>query len=226
MGPRAARKYDDTDDALLTPLGEFMQRRNAELSLTVSTVAQRVGMSRASWYRIARGESASPGMHLLRGLARVYRVRAAELFALAASAEATPSPSVTRPGSHAPEAGDALWRCHYERRHRAGSTVEVRLDLQNLSDRAWVGAEVRSVHPGWIDLAEASTTAPRVRPLAAPGHPAAVQLPPTSPGEWAQASLAMPTPPGPGAFAAALGLHLGNPPRLAGSGALLLIETR
>ena len=62
MGPRAARKDDDTDELPLTPLGEFMQRRNAELGLSVAAVAQRVGMSRATWYRISRGESSSPGV--------------------------------------------------------------------------------------------------------------------------------------------------------------------
>ena len=61
MGQRANPPDDDDEAATLTPLGEFMQRRNAELGLSVSAVAQRVGMSRATWYRIAQGESSSPG---------------------------------------------------------------------------------------------------------------------------------------------------------------------
>lgn len=220
MGPGAARPDDDeTADTLLTPLGEFMQRRNAELGLSISDVARRVGMSRASWYRIARGESTSPGLHLLRGLARVYRVPAAEVFALAASIDAPAAPSPARHVGRIADAGDALWRCHHDRRHRPGALVEVRLELLNLSDRPWAGAEVRVLHPGWLH-------APDAEAAAAPALVAAdAPLPHTPPGDWVQARLALQAPRAKGLFASCLTLHLGKAVPSSGAGAFILIET-
>jgi transcriptional regulator with XRE-family HTH domain len=187
---------DDDEAAALTPLGEFMQRRNAELGLSVSAVAQRVGMSRATWYRIARGESASPGLHLLRGLARVYKVRAAELFTLVANSDPTPAPALTRAraGSHLPEAGDALWRCRHERQARPGTLIAVELELLNLSDHPWRGAEVRPVHDGWLPMRSGAA-----RTLGGPqggGGLASCTAPlqPTGPGEWALARLTLRAP--------------------------------
>ena len=188
---------DDVDEAsALTPLGEFMLRRNAELGLSVSAVAQRVGMSRATWYRIARGESASPGLHLLRGLARVYKVRAAELFTLAAYSDPTPAPALARAraGSHLPEAGDALWRCRHDRQARPGALITVELELLNLSDHPWQGAEVRPVHDGWLPLRGGAVRTVG-GPLGGVG-PASGTAPlqPTGPGEWALARLTLRAP--------------------------------
>ena len=47
MGPGDARsdQDDDADAVLLTPLGEFMQRRHAELGLSVAAVGNAVGSS-------------------------------------------------------------------------------------------------------------------------------------------------------------------------------------
>lgn len=228
MGPRAARKDDDTDDALLTPLGEFMQRRNAELGLTVSTVAQRVGMSRASWYRIARGESASPDLQLLRGLARVYKVRAHDLFALAASTDAPlppPSPRPSLQGAHREaEAGDALWRCRYDRRVRPGALLEVQVELQNLSRQAWQGAEVHALHDTWLSLGQAPAPA---QPACGVGRGlprCSTPLPSTGPDEWAQASLALRAPLTTGAWILYLALRLDPRALPAGTGAILCIE--
>jgi transcriptional regulator with XRE-family HTH domain len=224
---------DDDDEASpLTPLGEFMLRRNSELGLSVSAVAQRVGMSRATWYRIARGESASPGLHLLRGLARVYKVRAAELFTLAAYSDPTPAPALARAraGSHLPEAGDALWRCRHERQARPGALITLELELLNLSDHPWHGAEVRSVHEDWLPL--------RGGALRFPGGPQGVggpascraPLQPTGPGEWALARLTLRAPLVTGEWALCLALcnvPAGAPAAVtAGAGAFVLMETR
>ena len=226
MGPGAALNDDDTDDALLTPLGEFMRRRNAELGLSVAAVAQRVGMSRATWYRIARGESASPGLHLLRGLARVYRVRAAELFALAASADALLSTPQARTSSSAGDAGGVLWRCRYERRVRPGTMVEVQLELLNLSDRPWVGAEVHCIHEGWLPL-RFDAAAPRQSLHASRGVPLLkAVLAPTPPGDWVQTRIALQAPSTKGHFVACLALYAEHPLLPTGTGAFLLIETR
>ncbi len=229
MGPRAARKDDDTDELPLTPLGEFMQRRNAELGLSVSAVAQRVGMSRATWYRIARGESASPGLHLLRGLARVYKVRAHELFALAASTEAPPPPPTALPSqrpSRAAEAGDALWRCRYDRQVRPGALLEVQLELLNLSHQPWLGAEVHALHDGWLPLGEGRAHAQSARGERS-GLPSCIAaLAATGPGEWARADLDLRAPLVAGPWVLCLVLHSGPKALPAGAGALVAIEVR
>ena len=215
---------EEADAALLSPLGEFMQRRNAELGLSVSVVAQRVGMSRATWYRIARGESASPDLRLLRGLARVYKVRADELFALAANTATPPAPSPAKAAQPRHEAGDVLWRCRHERRVRAGTWVDVQLELRNLSDRAWTGAEVRSFHDGWLRLGEAGKspqpgcgTGPGLPPCRAP-------LAPTGPGEWVQAQLRLRAPPAAGPCVFCLALCM--PPAMSptGAGVFLFVD--
>lgn len=226
MGPRASPTDKENDAAPVTALGEFMQRRNAELGLSVAAVAQRVGMSRATWYRIARGESASPGVRVLRGLARVYKVRAAELFALAAYAD-TPAPAArTRASGPAREAGDALWRCRYERQVRPGSWVDVQLELRNLSDRPWLGAEVRALHDAWLPLGDA-------RARAQPAHSedrgpprCCIPLATTGPGEWVQASLKLRAPLVSGPCVFCLALYPGPAAPPVGTGVFLLIETR
>lgn len=216
----------DDDAALLTPLGEFMQRRNAELGLSVATVAQRVGMSRATWYRMARGESASPGVRLLRGLARVYKVRAAELFALAAYVD-TPAPaSRTRAPAAAREAGDALWRCRHERQVQAGSWVEVHLELQNLSDQPWLGAEVRGMHDAWLPLGDGDARGSKACGKGSSLPACRAALAPTGPGEWVQARLTLRAPPAPGRCVFCLVLCTGSAMEPMGAGAFLLIEAR
>lgn len=216
---------DDDAAALLTPLGEYMQRRNAELGLSVSAVAQRVGMSRATWYRIARGESASPGVRVLRGLARVYRVRAAELFALAAHAD--PSPSASRPQGTNPgrEPGDALWRCRHERRVRPGSWLDVHLELRNLSDQPWRHAEVRGLHDTWLVLGESDPRAQRACGEGRGLSSCRARLAPTGPGEWVQAQITLRAPL---AFGSCIFcLHLYTEPSMGpvGAGVFLVMET-
>lgn len=228
MGRRTALTDPKPDDdaVLLTPLGEFMQRRNAELGLSVAAVAQRVGMSRATWYRMARGESASPGVRLLRGLARVYKVRAAELFALAAYADTPTSAPRTRVPAPAREAGDALWRCRYEQQVQAGSWLDVHLELQNLSDQPWLGAEVRGVQDAWLPLGDGE-----VRTSKACGQGRGVpacraELVPTGPGEWVQARLTLRAPPAPGPYVLCLVLSIGPAMQPMGTGVFLFMETR
>ncbi|MBK9359644.1 MAG: helix-turn-helix domain-containing protein [Rubrivivax sp.] len=232
MGPRAARKDDDTDELPLTPLGEFMQRRNAELGLSVAAVAQRVGMSRATWYRISRGESSSPGVRVLRGLARVYKVRATELFTLAAYSEPAPAASRAHTSSHAPEAGDALWRCRHDRQVRAGSALDVGLELLNLSDHPWLGAEVRGLHDDWLPLRDAGPRPSHLAGVRRGQLPWRTALPPTGPGEWALARLTLQAPPAAGEWVVCLALcsapstpHAGTGTGT-GAGAFVFIETR
>lgn len=228
MGPGAAlhQPDDDADAALLTPLGEFMQRRNAELGLSVAAVSQRVGMSRATWYRIARGESASPGVRVLRGLARVYKVRAAELFALAEHIDAPP---VAPPGPAArplPEAGDALWRLRYEQRVRAGTWVDVQVEVRNLSGQTWRQAEVRGLCDAWLLPGHPGE---RLQPGHADHHDLPLGralLPTTAPGEWAMARLTLRAPSAAGHCIYCLTLHTGDTAAPAGTGVFLSVETR
>ena len=218
---------DDDEASALTPLGEFMLRRNAELGLSVSAVAQRVGMSRATWYRIARGESASPGLHLLRGLARVYKVRAAELFTLAAYSD--PAPVATRAragGGHAPEAGDALWRCRHERQVRPGASFTVELELLNLSDRPWQGAEVRALHDDWLPLRDGALRSSPTQSDARGLAPCRTPLTPTGPGEWVQAQLTLRAPLAAGDWILCLDLCVAPATPPAGAGVFVFIETR
>ncbi len=226
MGPAASQKEQEPEAALLTPLGEFMQRRNAELGLSVAAVAQRVGMSRATWYRIARGESASPGLRVLRGLARIYKVRAAELFALAAYADAPAPAPRNRPTGPAPETGDALWRCHYERQVRPGAWLDVQLALRNLSDRPWLGAEVRAVHDRWLLLlGDGHARAPQACGAGNGLPPCRAALAPTAPGEWVQVCLTLQAPltRGPCVFCLMLQTNPAMPS--SGTGTFVCIET-
>lgn len=227
MGPGAALKnpIEEADAALLTPLGEFMQRRNAELGLSVAAVSQRAGMSRATWYRIARGESASPGLRVLRGLARIYKVRAAELFALAAYADAPAPAPRNQPAGPAPETGDALWRCQYERQVRPGTRLDIQLALRNLSDRPWLGAEVRGVHDRWLPLGDGHARAPQACG-AGNGLPSCcAALAPTAPGEWVQACLTLRAPLTLGPCVFCLMLHTDASAPAPGAGVYLFIET-
>ena len=228
MGPGDARsdQDDDADAVLLTPLGEFMQRRHAELGLSVAAVAKRVGMSRATWYRIARGESASPSVRLLRDLARVYKVRAAELFALAADADLPSSTARTRAPVATREAGDVLWRIRYEQQVRAAAWIDVHLALQNLSDQPWLAAEVRGIHDAWLllgdDAARPSKACGQGRGQAACSAP----LAPTRPGEWGEAFLTLRAPLSTGSGVFCLALFTGPSMQPTGTGAFLFIEAR
>lgn len=220
MGPgiTLSDQQREADDAPLTPLGEFMQRRNAELGLSVSAVALRVGISRATWYRIARGESASPGVRVLRGLARVYRVRAPELFALAACADWPSTASRARAVDPTGEPGDALWRCRYERQVRAGSWIELRLELLNLSDQPWLDAQVRGIHDAWLPLGDGDA-----RPAKGCGEGRA-QLVPTGPGDWVQTRLILQAPVGTGPWVFGLALYTQDSLLPLGAGALVVVE--
>lgn len=239
MGLGSSADDDDDEASLLTPLGEFMLRRNAELGLSVSAVAQRVGMSRATWYRMARGESTSPGMRLLRGLARVYQVRPAELFTLAAYSDPTLGPApANRCSSHAPQPGDVLWRCRHEPQTRPGGWLTVELQLLNLSGAPWREAEIRPVHRDWLPLHP--QTPPAGTRLRALGEAASctATLHPTEPGEWTQARLMLRAPESPGDWLLCLALQrgpadpLGDEPavepahRLGSAGAVIRLETR
>jgi transcriptional regulator with XRE-family HTH domain len=218
---------DDDEASALTPLGEFMLRRNAELGLSVSAVAQRVGMSRATWYRMARGESASPSLQLLRGLARVYKVRAHELFTLAASTDPSPPAAVSPQDTlRAAEAGDALWRCRYDRQVRPGALLEVQLELLNLSRQPWQGAEVHALHDGWLLLGNDPVPS---QPACSAGYGlprCSSPLPSTGPQEWALASLALRAPLVAGAWVFCLALRFDPQALPAGAGAFLCIEAR
>ncbi len=227
MGQGPVLADEDDESAALTPLGEFMQRRNAELGLSVSAVAQRVGMSRATWYRIARGESSSPGVRLLRGLARVYKVRAAELFTLAAYSD--PAPVATRAragGGHAPEAGDALWRCRHERQVPPGASITVELELLNLSDRPWQAAEVRGLHDNWLPLRDGALRPSLTHSDARGLVPCRTPLTPTGPGEWVQAQLTLRAPLAAGDWVLCLDLCTSPAAPPAGAGVFVFIETR
>lgn len=228
MGPRDAHEHKEQDDdaAPLTPLGEFMRRRNADLGLSVAAVAQRVGISRATWYRIAHGESASPGVRVLRGLARIYRVRAAELFALAAYASAPAAASRTRPAGPTPEAGDALWRCRHERLVRSGSWLDVQLDLLNLSDRPWLDAEVRGLHQAWLPLGDQAIGRQPACGYARGVPPCCAPLAPTGPGEWVQARLTLRAPLAIGPFVYCLSLQTQPGALSTGTGTFVYVETR
>lgn len=225
MGPAASQKELEPEAALLTPLGEFMQRRNAELGLSVAAVAQRVGMSRATWYRIVRGESASPGLRVLRGLARIYKVRAAELFALAAYADAPAPAPRNRPTGPAPETGDALWRCQYERQVRPGAWLDVQLALRNLSDRPWLGAEVRGVHDRWLLLGDGHARATQACGNSDGLPPCCAALAPTAPGEWVQTCLKLRAPLTRGPCVFCLTLHTDASAPSSGTGTFVCIET-
>ncbi|MFO1341084.1 MAG: helix-turn-helix transcriptional regulator [Burkholderiaceae bacterium] len=215
----------EPDAAWLTPLGEFMRRRNAELGLGVATVAQRVGISRATWYRIARGDCASPGIRVLRGLARVYRVRAAELFALAAQVDLPPAPRPAAAASTAErEAGDALWRCRYPRQVGRGAWLPVELELLNLSDRPWQRAEVRGFHEAWLTPGGAGAAAGDPRGRADSAARCRAPLPSTGPGEWARVPIRLLAPAEPGAWVFCLCLHLDASAPPIGAGALLAVE--
>ena len=225
MGPgRAPRDDGEDDSAPLTALGEFMQRRNAELGLSVAAVAQRVGMSRATWYRIARGESASPAVHLLRGLARVYRVRTAELLALAAGVDMQPPAPKAMPAAPLREAGDALWRCRYERQVRPGALVEVGVDLLNLSDQPWLHAEVRGIHDAWLALGLHDEHPTRACGQGRGLPPCGAALAPTAPGEWAHAQMLLRAPLASGPCVFGLTLRLDPMGQPVGHGALLTLE--
>lgn len=229
MGPGASptASEPEPDGPLLTPLGEFMQRRNAELGLSVAAVAQRVGMSRATWYRIARGECASPGLRLLRGLARVYKVRAAEVFALAADVDPRSSLTHTTAPDTGRQAGDALWRCGYDRRVRAGTWVDVHIELQNLSDRPWLGAELRDLHDAWLWLPDGPSPSTPLRAGYQEPTICRETLPPTRPGEWVTSSLSLRAPLAVGRWVFCLALNTepaGDQP--AGPGMCLLLETQ
>lgn len=226
MAPTDEQNEDDADAVPLTALGEFMQRRNAELGLSVAAVAQRVGMSRATWYRIARGESASPGVRLLRGLARVYKVRAAELFALAAYVDTPASATGSRASGQAREAGDALWRCRYERQVRPGDRVDVLLELRNLSNQPWLGAEVRALHDGWLPLTPGSAYGPLAGGDGHDPRRSCAPLAPTGPGEWVQAQMALRAPPIPGPCVFCLVLYPGTAAVTAGPGVFLFVDAR
>lgn len=217
---------EDAGVALLTPLGAFMQRRNAELGLSVAAVAQRVGMSRATWYRIARGESASPGIRVLRGLARVYKARAAELFALAAHTGPPTAASRVGATTAAWDAGDALWRCRHERQVRAGSWVDVQLELLNLSNQPWLSAEVRSFHDAWLPLGEGDARPARARGDGRGLPPCCAALAPTGPGEWVQARLTLRAPLTLGPCIFCLALYTGPSAMPVGCGIFLFIESR
>ena len=216
----------EPDGPLLTPLGAFMQRRNAELGLSVAAVAQRVGMSRATWYRIARGECASPGLRLLRGLARVYKVRAAEVFALAADVDPRSSLTHTTAPDTGRQAGDALWRCGYDRRVRAGTWVDVHIELQNLSDRPWVGAELRGLHDAWLCLPDGPAPSTQFRAGDERQTTCRETLAPTRPGEWVATRMLLRAPLAVGRWVFCMALNAepaGNQP--AGPGLCLLLET-
>lgn len=228
MGPRDPDDHLEKDDetALLTPLGEFMRRRNADLGLSVAAVTQRVGISRATWYRIAHGESASPCARVLRGLARIYRVRAAELFALAAYASAPPAAIRPRAAGPTPETDDALWRCRHERLVQPGSWLDVQLELQNLSDRPWMGAEVRGLHPAWLQLSDQSMSLQAACGYDSGVPPCCVPLAPTGPGEWVQARMTLRAPLATGPFVFCLSLHRQTGQSVTHTGAYLYVETR
>lgn len=221
MGARNPPNEDDTVGAAtpLTPLGDFMRRRNVELGLSVAAVAQRVGMSRATWYRIARGECVSPGMRVLRGLARVYKVAAADLLALALDTPAE-APVAGTPAP-APEVGDALWRIRHPKRVLAGSGVELRLDLQNLSGQPWRHAVIRAAHSRWLPLG--NDHGPALHSLAADPLACCATLTPSLPGDWARAHMLLQAPPVAGRFACCLGLHT-TPSAAAGLGVALWLE--
>jgi transcriptional regulator with XRE-family HTH domain len=226
MGPGSTltEPEHETEPALLTPLGAFMQRRNAELGLSIAGVARRAGMSRATWYRLARGECASPGVRLLRALARVYRVRAAEILALAAEVDVHPSPHPATGPVPAREAGDALWRCRYERHARPGAWIDVQVDLFNLSDRAWLDAEVQGIHGQWWPIGDGASHSAGPMPGTQEPVPCRVALAPTGPGEWvrAQTRLQAPLVAGPAVYC--LALCCGPAMHPVGAATCLLIE--
>jgi transcriptional regulator with XRE-family HTH domain len=229
MGQGPTLGDDDDEATAMTPLGEFMKRRNAELGLSVSAVAQRVGMSRATWYRLARGESSSPGVRVLRGLARVYKVRPGELFTLAAHSDAAPATVPARAASHAPEAADALWRCRHERQALPGALITVELDLLNLSGRPWQGAEVQALHDDWLPLRDGAPRSPCSPPGVGDPVPRSAPLPPTGPGDWAQARLTLRAPVATGDWVLCLALCVAPaavPANLHTAGVCVVIQTR
>lgn len=224
MVARGGRTYQD-DGAPLTPLGEFMQRRNADLGLSVAEVAQRVGMSRATWYRIARGTCVSPSIRLLRGLARVYKVRAADLFALASGSDSRPPSAPVEKNGGMREAGDVVWRCRHERRVQAGSWVDVKLELLNLSDRTWLGLEVRGLHDAWLTLGAEHPRRARTHRHGREPLPCRAVLAAAHPGDWVHAALALQAPREPATSVFCLSLYAGASTAPIGAGALLVVET-
>ncbi|MBK6853642.1 MAG: helix-turn-helix domain-containing protein [Burkholderiales bacterium] len=209
-----------------TPLGEFMLRRNSELGLSVSAVAQRVGMSRATWYRIARGEVASPGVRVLRGLSRVYRVPAAELLALAGTSGMPRPGPTTQATAPTQEPGDALWRCRHQHQVQTGSWVDVYLALLNLSDSAWLGAEVRTIHDRWLAFDDSSDAQELACGNANGPTSGRTALPPTGPGDWAVAHLRLRAPQVAGRFALCLVLHTAPAQPPVGTTVALFLEAK
>jgi|APTNR8051073442_1049403.scaffolds.fasta_scaffold47661_1 transcriptional regulator with XRE-family HTH domain len=205
-------------------LGQYMARRNTELGLTVVEVCRRVGMSRASWYRIAAGESASPALRLLRGLARVYRVRPVALYALAAHDETRGLAAWPAVGDSPHEPADVIWRCRFASTAFAGGRVEVRFDLLNLSAQPWCDAEVRAVHPGWLVLDPRSGGPSRVDH--SPPDAQAARLPSTEPGHWVSARLCLDVPLHPGRYLSCWSLHRARSEAAGVSGTYVRLDVR
>lgn len=224
MGPKAAipAPQEHDPDETLTALGRFMQQRNQDLGLSVAVVCERVGMSRASWYRIARGETASPAHRLLQGLARVYRVRASHLFALATQAEARNAVE----SRHLPRADDALWRCAYPGQIKPGRTFEVEFEVLNLSGDTWFGARLCPSPPYWIAVAGASRKTLPMETAAASATALPVSLPigATGVGRWARLRTEVLSPPLPGRYQSCWALQMGSATETSQSVGVLCIE--
>jgi transcriptional regulator with XRE-family HTH domain len=75
-------------------LGRFLRHHRKALRLTTRALAEQVGVDRTTIIRLEKGEFARPNPDILRDIAEVLRISAADVFALADYALPTELPAL------------------------------------------------------------------------------------------------------------------------------------
>jgi len=63
-------------------IGKMLKKARKELGLTQAQVADKIGISSNYYSMIERGERENPGSRVIRGIAKVLKLKASDLFPL------------------------------------------------------------------------------------------------------------------------------------------------